>query len=123
MKVRDLSLSDLLEAFDGVLEMKGRMMVITTNHLEKLDPALIRPGRVDTMLEFKKSKKETVREIFEHFFTAETMPRDVDFDQVGDGVWSPAEVVQICADSPYDPTAAWKKLVKQETDFLQRSSE
>ena len=123
VKVRDLSLSDLLEAFDGVLEMKGRMIVITTNHLEKLDPALIRPGRVDTMLEFKKSKKETVREIFEHFFTAETMPRDVDFDQVGDGVWSPAEVVQICADSPYNPTAAWKKLVKQETDFLPRSAE
>ena len=28
--MRDLSLSDLLEVFDGVLEMRGRMMVITT---------------------------------------------------------------------------------------------
>ena len=33
-------MGDLLEVFDGVLEMKGRMMVVTTNHPEKLDPAL-----------------------------------------------------------------------------------
>merc|ERR1712241_241592 len=48
----EIKLSDLLEAFDGVLEMNGRMMVMTTNHLEKLDPALIRPGRVNLSLEF-----------------------------------------------------------------------
>merc|ERR1740122_397121 len=36
-KTSEIKLSDLLEAFDGVLEMKGRMMVMTTNHLEKLD--------------------------------------------------------------------------------------
>jgi chaperone BCS1 len=29
---------------DGVMEMEGRMLVITTNYLEKLDKALIRPG-------------------------------------------------------------------------------
>ena len=45
-----MKLSDLLEAFDGVLEMKGRMLIMTTNHVEKLDPALIRPGRVDSSL-------------------------------------------------------------------------
>merc|ERR1712079_453931 len=50
----EIKLSDLLEAFDGVLEMNGRMMVMTTNHLEKLDPALIRPGRVNLSLEFKR---------------------------------------------------------------------
>ena len=37
-----LTLGDLLEVFDGVLEMKGRMMVVTTNHPERLDPALTR---------------------------------------------------------------------------------
>ena len=112
-EMRDLTLSDLLEVFDGVLEMRGRMMVITTNHLDKLDPALIRPGRVDTILEFKKATKDAVRDIFEHFFTKEMVPRDLDMDQVRDGVWTPAEVVQICADSPDDATAAWKKLVER----------
>jgi hypothetical protein len=70
-KQKELTLSDLLEAFDGVLEMKGRLMVITTNHLEKLDPALIRPGRVDTSIEFKRCSKETVMEIFGNFYASE----------------------------------------------------
>merc|ERR1719382_1658572 len=59
-KTSEIKLSDLLEAFDGVLEMKGRMMVMTTNHLEKLDPALIRPGRVDLSLEFKRCNKKAI---------------------------------------------------------------
>ena len=93
--------------------MKGRMMVITTNHLDKLDPALIRPGRVDTMLEFKKATKDAVRDIFQHFFTSEMVPGDLDVDQVSDGVWTPAEVVQICADSPHDAAVAWNKLIER----------
>ena len=65
-----LTLADLLEVFDGVMEMKvtylfnrlpqqkqnrlsqGRLMVMTTNHPEKLDPALVRPGRVDVNMQF-----------------------------------------------------------------------
>merc|ERR1739848_974160 len=67
-KTSEIKLSDLLEAFDGVLEMKGRMMVMTTNHLEKLDPALIRPGRVDLSLEFKRCNKKAIGDFFETFF-------------------------------------------------------
>ena len=37
---------------------------MTTNHPEKLDAALIRPGRVDRKVEFKKAMKEQVRELF-----------------------------------------------------------
>ena len=74
---------------------------------------MIRPGRVDTMLELKKATKDAVQDIFEHFFTAEMLPRDLDMGQVGNGVWTPAEVVQICADSPDDATVAWKKLVER----------
>jgi SpoVK/Ycf46/Vps4 family AAA+-type ATPase len=40
-----LTLANLLEVLDGVMEMEGRMLVITTNYPEKLDKALIRPGR------------------------------------------------------------------------------
>ena len=67
-KKSDLKLSDLLEAFDGVLEMNGRMLIITTNHLEKLDPALVRPGRMDTSLEFKRCNKMDILNFFKHFF-------------------------------------------------------
>merc|ERR1719447_1021839 len=84
----DLKLSDLLEAFDGVLEMKGRMMVMTTNHLDKLDPALIRPGRVDLSLELKRCDKKTIGEFFESFFGNDV---ELEWENVQDGVWTPAE--------------------------------
>jgi hypothetical protein len=34
----------LLQALDGVVDTPGRLIVMSTNHPEKLDPALIRPG-------------------------------------------------------------------------------
>lgn len=40
-------ISEILNALDGILVSHGRVTVMTTNHIEKLDPALIRPGRVD----------------------------------------------------------------------------
>ncbi|CAK9033553.1 Probable mitochondrial chaperone BCS1-B (BCS1-like protein 2) [Durusdinium trenchii] len=42
-----LSLSGLLEVLDGVIEAESRMVIMTTNHPERLDDALIRPGRID----------------------------------------------------------------------------
>lgn len=42
-----LTLSGLLNAIDGVGSADGRLLIMTTNHPEKLDPALIRPGRAD----------------------------------------------------------------------------
>ena len=42
-----LSFNGLLNALDGVGAQEGRLVFLTTNHREKLDPALIRPGRCD----------------------------------------------------------------------------
>lgn len=46
-----LSFSGLLNAIDGVYAQEGRILVMTTNHKERLDPALIRPGRIDRHFE------------------------------------------------------------------------
>jgi hypothetical protein len=45
--VNSFTLSDLLNVFDGVVETPGRIIIMTSNHPEKLDQALIRPGRID----------------------------------------------------------------------------
>lgn len=45
-----LSLSGLLNVLDGVVDTPGRIVILTSNHPEMLDPALIRPGRVDKTL-------------------------------------------------------------------------
>merc|ERR1739836_259905 len=105
----EIKLSDLLEAFDGVLEMNGRMIVMTTNHLEKLDPALIRPGRVNLSLEFKRCTKQAIGEFFETFFP--NIP--LDMESVQDGVWTPAEVAQICINHQDDVDLAIQKIYER----------
>lgn len=46
-----LNLAGILNAIDGPLDCPGRIIVFTTNHPEMLDPALIRPGRIDFKIE------------------------------------------------------------------------
>lgn len=44
-----ITLSGLLNSIDGVIAQEGRLLFCTTNHLERLPEALIRPGRIDSM--------------------------------------------------------------------------
>ena len=46
-----VTFSGLLNALDGVRSQEGRVLIMTTNHREKLDPALLRPGRADLCVE------------------------------------------------------------------------
>ncbi|AEO64106.1 uncharacterized protein THITE_2109894 [Thermothielavioides terrestris NRRL 8126] len=59
-----LSLSGLLNILDGVASTEGRVLIMTTNHLEKLDKALIRPGRVDMMVKFGRADAGMTAAIF-----------------------------------------------------------
>jgi len=42
-----ITLSGFLNALDGVVASEDRIVFMTTNHPERLDSALLRPGRVD----------------------------------------------------------------------------
>ncbi|CAB4413218.1 unnamed protein product [Rhizophagus irregularis] len=42
-----VTFSGLLNALDGVASSEERIIFMTTNHVELLDKALIRPGRID----------------------------------------------------------------------------
>ncbi|CEI41297.1 hypothetical protein FVEN_g3563 [Fusarium venenatum] len=59
-----LSLSGLLNILDGVASQEGRVLIMTTNHLEKLDKALIRPGRVDKIVQFGLADADMSASIF-----------------------------------------------------------
>jgi mitochondrial chaperone BCS1 len=59
-----VSLSALLNVIDGVASQEGRLLIMTTNHIERLDDALIRPGRVDMKLEFRLADKEMITQLF-----------------------------------------------------------
>lgn len=64
-----ISLSGLLNAIDGVATHEGRCLIMTTNHPEKLDAALVRPGRVDRKVEFRLAMKQQVRELFVRMYS------------------------------------------------------
>jgi len=62
------SLSDILNSIDGILSIHGRILIMTTNHYEKLDKALIRPGRVDLVIHVGFVTQETFNEFILSFF-------------------------------------------------------
>jgi hypothetical protein len=63
-----LDLSFLLNILDGVLEIPGRIVIMTSNYIDKLDHALIRPGRIDIIANFKKCVNKTLLEMIEFFY-------------------------------------------------------
>jgi chaperone BCS1 len=68
-KPKGISLSAILNVIDGVAATEGRILVMTTNHPEKLDPALLRPGRVDLSIEFGYADKPVVQELFSSIYS------------------------------------------------------
>lgn len=62
------SLSDVLNSIDGILSIHGRVLIMTTNHYEKLDKALIRPGRVDLVIHVGFVNQETFEDFILSFF-------------------------------------------------------
>lgn len=63
-----VSFSGLLNAIDGVAAQEGRALFMTTNHRDRLDPALIRPGRADVHVELGPIGVEAAAAMFARFF-------------------------------------------------------
>ncbi len=82
------TLGEILNVLDGVPERHGHILVLDTNHLAKLDPALIRPGRVDRIVSWRKLDGENVRRYIENLFST-SIPKTVVFP---DNKWTAAEL-------------------------------
>lgn len=99
-----VTFADILNILDGTLETPGRMICFTTNHLEIIDDALIRPGRIDMIIEFILADIDDIKNMFEKFY-------DLDMDQmlfadIKEHTISHAEVNQIMFKHLTDPDAA-----------------
>lgn len=49
---KSFSLGTLLNVMDGVVARENLLLIVTTNHIGNMDPAMLRPGRIDRMIEF-----------------------------------------------------------------------
>jgi SpoVK/Ycf46/Vps4 family AAA+-type ATPase len=90
-KLCDITLGEFLDVLDGIIEMSGRMIIFTTNHVDVLDPAIIRPGRVDHVIEIRRLTKQNVKDMYRHWFDRE-LPTDVEQNMCDDRTFTQAEM-------------------------------
>ena len=103
-----IDLSFLLNLLDGTLEANGRILIITTNFPERIDRALIRPGRVDMIVTFKNCSRPVLQEMINAFYDREIpLPDDPSLE----GKWTPAEVNQLLFRNFETPADAVSELV------------
>jgi len=91
------NLSFLLNILDGVQEAEDRIIIMTTNKPEELDNALIRPGRIDIKIHFKKATIKDIRDILCNFW-------DINIDicnieKILHEKLTHAEIINICKES------------------------
>ncbi|ORX93261.1 hypothetical protein K493DRAFT_223675 [Basidiobolus meristosporus CBS 931.73] len=63
-----VTFSGLLNALDGVASSEERVVFMTTNHIEKLDSALVRPGRIDVKEYLGNATEHQIRTLFLRFY-------------------------------------------------------
>jgi len=71
-----VTLSGLLNVLDSISSEEGRVTFATTNHIENLDPALIRPGRMDVKIRYNLASTKQVEQVFKRFYPAERFTLD-----------------------------------------------
>jgi chaperone BCS1 len=64
----ELTLGEILTLLDGTMENPGRMFIITSNHPENIDKALLRPGRIDLLVHFDKSTRSDFLAMYHNFY-------------------------------------------------------
>jgi mitochondrial chaperone BCS1 len=67
-----ITFSGLLNALDGVRSQEGRILIMTTNHREKLDAALLRPGRADMQIQLNYASEKQMKGLFKKFYSEES---------------------------------------------------
>ena len=90
-------LNCFLNILDGIIELHGVMVIMTTNYKEKLDKALIRDGRIDFKIEFKKASKQVIKDILKLKFDVDDISIDKipKFKEIRDYILSPATIQSI----------------------------
>lgn len=64
----NISFSGILNILDGIARKHKLIIFMTTNHKDRLDPALIRPGRIDYNIHFNYSTKNQIEQIMNYYF-------------------------------------------------------
>lgn len=98
-----VTFAGLLNALDGVASRQGIITVMTTNHADTLDPALIRHGRVDRRITYAAATEEQAARFFQAFYGRDEGAAE--FGRAGAGRCI-AELQGICLEHRENPAEA-----------------
>ena len=133
-----VTLSGLLNVLDGVGSQENRVLIMTTNHIEDLDDALIRPGRVDKKVEFQLADREVTTLIYRFMFgqpsdvpsgieTAVDNSQSIDkratgfANRIPEGRFSPAQIMSYLLQYRDMPSAALDNVEAWMTDVRENN--
>ncbi|OCB89816.1 hypothetical protein A7U60_g2997 [Sanghuangporus baumii] len=77
-----VTFSGFLNALDGVASGEERIIFMTTNHLDRLDPALIRPGRVDLLELIDDAQPSQAARLFGRFYSGDAEVSDQELEEL-----------------------------------------
>lgn len=92
---------ELLTQMDGFDSRENVRIVLATNRIDSLDPALIRPGRIDRKIEFPLPNQAALRRIFAIHTADMTLAENVDPEAIIDGKegWTGADIKALCTEA------------------------
>lgn len=95
-----LTLSNILNVFDGIGEHPGRIIIMTSNYPERIDSALKRPGRMDIHIELKRPSCKIIVEYISYFYEIPVDQLTANYahqiSQIRDDYYSMAQVSNFC---------------------------
>lgn len=72
---RGSALHEILNSMDGMQTPDGLKFIVTTNHIARLDPAIVRPGRIDEVIEIGPLSLDSARAMFRAFYGRDGITR------------------------------------------------
>jgi transitional endoplasmic reticulum ATPase len=96
--VTDRVLSQFLAELDGIEELKGVLILGATNRLDRLDPAVLRPGRFDEIIEIPPSDEPERRDIFSVHLRGKPVAATVKLDELAakSQGFTGAQIASVC---------------------------
>ena len=105
-----ITLDDILNLWDGLEENSGRILVISSNHYNDLDPALTRPGRIDITIEMNNASHDIISEMYNHLYETSTIDTEM-LKKVTPMFYSPAEIINIYLMYKNEPDKFMQRLI------------
>lgn len=93
-----LTLDTMLTILDGVIEMRNRVVIATTNHIDAIDPALIREGRFDIKIELSAFDNNESHEILEKLFKNDATSEEFEYlrkTRLRENEFTPVEIINL----------------------------